>query len=476
MDIQILLFTILNLIGFLLLFSSKWALEYFGLSCFEQIIYHLKVPLEGTNTEFISDWFKLCLSKSVLLSVICYLPSLFSLTYASNYIIIALVVFTSCLIYAAYLSGLLSFILNQFRKSELFENHYVDANDVKITFPKQKKNLIYLYVESLENTYSSKENGGNYTKDLIPELSKYALENTYFSSHQKLNGARMVSGTGWTTAGIVAQSAGIPLFSPLMSKPYKEDSPFLPGVKALGDILAQQGYNQEYLIGSDALFGGRKFFFEKHGNYHLFDLKYAYQEGKIAPDYKQFWGFEDQKLFTFAKEELTRLSTLDKPFNLTLLTVDTHHPKGYSCPLCKEEYPQRLSNIIRCNSAQIGEFIEWVKQQPFYENTAIIISGDHLSMAANYIHKTYDKKYQRTLFNAFINVDVKKERQTQSFTSFDMFPTTIAALNASIEGNRLGLGVNLFSKEKTLLELIGEETLNKELKKQSHFYQNHILK
>ena len=41
------------ILGFTLAISSKWAYSYFGLSSFEQIIYHIKVPLEGTNTQFI---------------------------------------------------------------------------------------------------------------------------------------------------------------------------------------------------------------------------------------------------------------------------------------------------------------------------------------------------------------------------------------------------------------------------------------
>ena len=42
---------------------------------------------------------------------------------------------------------------------------------MELTFPDKKRNLIYIFLESMENTYSSKENGGNYKEDLIPELS-----------------------------------------------------------------------------------------------------------------------------------------------------------------------------------------------------------------------------------------------------------------------------------------------------------------
>jgi len=44
-----------------------------------------------------------------------------------------------------------------------------------------------------------------------------------------------------------------------------------------------------------------------------------------------------------------------------------------------------------------------------------------------------------------------------------MFPTILASMGCKINGDRLGLGVNLFSGMKTLIERYDEETLNREL-------------
>jgi phosphoglycerol transferase len=51
-----------------------------------------------------------------------------------------------------------------------------------------------------------------------------------------------------------------------------------------------------------------------------------------------------------------------------------------------------------------------------------------------------------------------------------MFPTTLAALGATIEGDRLGLGTNLFSDKETLTEKYGYDKLEEELSKTSDFY------
>ena len=54
----------------------------------------------------------------------------------------------------------------------------------------------------------------------------------------------------------------------------------------------------------------------------------------------------------------------------------------------------------------------------------------------------------------------------------DMFPTTLASLGVNIEGNYLGLGVNLFSDQPTISEQYGRDMVNKELQRGSSFFDN----
>jgi phosphoglycerol transferase len=51
-----------------------------------------------------------------------------------------------------------------------------------------------------------------------------------------------------------------------------------------------------------------------------------------------------------------------------------------------------------------------------------------------------------------------------------MFPTTLAAMGCTIEGDRLGIGTNLFSGKPTLTEKYGYDKLNLEISKRSDFY------
>ena len=78
----------------------------------------------------------------------------------------------------------------------------------------------------------------------------------------------------------------------------------------------------------------------------------------------------------------------------------------------------------------------------------------------------------RTIYNCFINAATEPNGATDEriFTSFDLFPTTLAAMGFSIEGERLGLGVNMFSGEETLAEQLGYEYLENEISKYSSYY------
>lgn len=145
---------------------------------------------------------------------------------------------------------------------------------------------------------------------------------------------------------------------------------------------------------------------------------------------------------------------------------------------CPKPFADQYSNVHACSSRQAASFVAWLKQQPFYDDTTIIITGDHLGMQTDYYRShTTDADYQRTIFNAILNPAQQPQRHTSRlFSPFDMYPTTLAAMGVTIEGDRLGLGVNLFSDKQTLVEQLGGiDALNTELNKRSSFYERHII-
>lgn len=70
-------------------------------------------------------------------------------------------------------------------------------------------------MESMESTYTSKENNGDFTDDLIPNLRLLANNNINFSNTSNFGGLYQVEGATWTIGAMVAQTAGVPLKVPI---------------------------------------------------------------------------------------------------------------------------------------------------------------------------------------------------------------------------------------------------------------------
>jgi len=457
----------------LLALSVRWMFATWTNLSMDELVYHLTAPLDGTNTDMIWDYVRVCAVPTIL--VIFFLILILIAWRKKEKVhlfrgIINLVALVGIIVMLGYTwteLGVGDYLKDQNTESKFIEDEYVDPTDVEVVFPEQKRNLIYIFLESMETTYSDVDDGGAFDENVIPELTEIAQTNEDFSgADPKLNGGYSLAGTTWTMGAMFAQTSGLPLNISISANDMDTQDSFFPGVTTLGDILSDAGYTQTLLIGSEAQFGGRKLYFQEHGNYEMEDYSYAIENGLIPSDYKVWWGYEDQKLFEFAKEKLLQLSQGDEPFNLTMLTVDTHFEDGYVCEQCPTEYDTQYSNVMACSSRQVGEFLKWIQQQDFYENTTIVISGDHPTMDSDYCAEIdQEGNYDRRVFTAYINAAAyAQDQQERTYSTFDNFPTTLAALGVQIDGDRLGLGTNLFSGTKTLLEEFGNSKVNAELK------------
>lgn len=477
--------SIIMFISVLIVTSVIWGNRTFSVKTLNQIIFHLKVPMEGTDNGIYLDWFVWAVPISlgivaVVDLIIFNIHKLFKgkqifKAIKKHFVKFGIVCIVCSLVFTIYNYDIYGYINNMIQDTDLYEKYYVDPRTANISFENGKRNIIHLYLESVENTYASNEDGGAEEINYIPELSKLATENINFSNTDSMGGSHTIDGTQWTIASQVSQNMGIPLNLSIKSKKYDNTTEFLPGGYSLGEVLEANGYVNEFMCGSDADFGGTSNFYKQHGNYIIRDYKSFKENGDIDKDYFVFWGIEDAKLFEFAKEDITKLSSGDKPFNMEITTIDTHTPDGYLCDLCKKDHKNQYANVIECQSRQVNDFINWCKTQSWYENTTIVITGDHNSMSEKFF-EGIDSSYVRTPYNCFINSVVEPTNvNNRLFSTIDMYPTMLAAMGATIEGDRLGLGTNLFSNKKTLIEEIGFKALNNEVQKTSKFYNNKII-
>jgi phosphoglycerol transferase len=480
---------VLFVVGFaaLLAFTLRWALSFWADLTMDEIVYHLTTPLEGTGEDIMMRFYTLALLPALaVLALVCVIIVVIRRKREKWYGRALAVIFVLSLIVVGLSTGYAwnnlkidEYLKNQSITSSFIEENYVDPNAVTLTFPKTKRNLIYIFLESFETTFTDKANGGGFDFNCIPEMTELAQKYEDFSgTSKKLNGGHVLPGTTFTMGGMFGQSSGLPLQVGLkaqvldnhgaMNEMYTQEH-FFPGITTLGDILEAEGYHNVLFIGSEAVFGGRKLYYTEHGNYEIDDFWYAvnrnWLEGK-----ENSWGYGDWRLFLQAKERLKELSAEDQPFNLTMLTLDTHFENGIRCKYCEIEYPgNSYADVYSCSSRQLSEFISWCQDQDWYENTTIILSGDHTTMDSDFCNGV-DKEYPRKTFTCYINADVEPEdaARERSFTTMDNFPTTLAAMGVKIEGDRLGLGTNLFSSQDTLYETYGKE-MDAELSRRSLF-------
>lgn len=464
----------------LLFFSAQWVFRTWPNLKMDELMYQLTAPTEGTASDMYWAYFYqagiptiVCLIVFVILAI--------TLSYASkqfrNKGKVALCICSAICIGLSLAEtntklDATKYFENKGEGSTFIESNYVDPKDVSLTFPEKKRNVIVLYLESMEMTYADKENGGGFDGNFIPQLTQLSKENENFSGADTvLNGARSTSGTTWTMGGIFAATSGLPLITQLAQNEMDTQDVFFRNATVLGDVLNSKGYQQVFACGSDATFGGRKLYFTDHGNYAIHDLNYRKRNGDLPEDYYVWWGFEDEKLIEYAKEDLTELASSDQPFNYTMLTADTHFEDGYVCDLCRDLHNgNQYGNVISCSDKQVSKFVSWIQQQDWYDNTTIVITGDHSTMDSDFCDPV-SSDYSRRVYTAYINADPVENHSEgeRQYTTLDTFPTTLAAMGVSIEGNRLGLGTNVFSGEETLLEKDGMQMINTEFSKKSDF-------
>ena len=358
---------------------------------------------------------------------------------------------------------------------DFIESYYVDPSTVNLVFPERKRNLIFIYLESMEMTFADRAVGGAFDENVIKNLTLLSQENENFSGTygegSMLDGGYAYSGGTWTIGAIFSSTSGIPLQTSGLAdhNDMNTQDAFYPTITTMGDILHDAGYRQIFMIGSSAVFGGRQLYLTNHGEFEFRDLNWAKRTGHLPAGYYVWWGYEDQKLFTYARETLEELGEGDEPFNFTLLTVDTHMTGGYTCELCGDEFENRYSNVYACSDKQVSEFIDWIKQQDFYENTTIVLMGDHPTMDATYC-RNIDNDYVRRVYTCIINAPASPVRNAyRSYSTLDMFPTTLSALGVEIDGGRLGLGTSLYTNQRTLTEELGYAAVSSSLSRYSSF-------
>lgn len=305
------------------------------------------------------------------------------------------------------------------------DEEYVTNDEIKILNPGEKhKNLIMIYLESYDLSYLTNPAINKYTQD----ISKIAKNGEFYSNIEQLNG------TMGTQAGIVSSQCGVKYLSYfIFSNPYGKINT-KQKLTCFPDVLNKAGYEQIFIGGAD------KKLFNK-GNY-LLSHKYNIVEDKhsLLTKYPNFetnlnsWGISDSDIFEVAQKEYMRLSKLKKPFNITILTTATHNPNGLKDNRCKNSDENELLNAIECTNDLVKNFVDFIKKQPNYKNTIIVILPDHRQYEVNVLANKI-KPDEKKLFVIILNT--QKISGTKIYYT-DLPQIILKRLNIKSNANFLG--------------------------------------
>ena len=327
----------------------------------------------------------------------------------------------------------------------------------------------------METSFASKQNGGYQNVNLIPEITELAQQNINFGkSENGIGGGFDAIGSSSTFDAMHTRSFGLPHISN-----YRKTS-ILHNYKSIYSILNTFGYKQVFFQGNPGLYSSFKNLVidqkinEVYGPDDLIQ-RLAIDSTKLIKRHG-YKTVQDKDAFKFA---LQILDSIQSPFSLTFFTIDTHSPSGIYDPECvkssdENNEDERLKASVRCVSRELKKFIDTLKTKEFYKNTSIVFFGDHLFMGTRLVKGFPNRKWVNVFINSSKTPILEEKRL---YSDVDMFPTIISSMNFDIEGDKLGLGTDLFSGKKTLVENIGLDSLNKEILKMSKHlvYENYLL-
>ena len=273
---------VLMLLACVVFFTTVWFLIKYDDIRLDQILYQMKAPADGTPSYYtgravghVGAW-SIMLASGLLVLYLLLSGRVKKLAnrwaryqkytlgkvcgfFRRHYVAMGAWLLVAAVLFFGIRLHAVSYFITTSTPSDFIEENYVKPEQSILTFPEEKRNLIYIFLESMENTYAQDADGDGVSNDYIPELAQLADSYVNFSESEGLGGALNFDGTTWTASALVSQTSGLTVKVPLLSNSFGNgDMPYMPGIVSIGDLLEEQGYKQVFMMGSVAGFGGRE--------------------------------------------------------------------------------------------------------------------------------------------------------------------------------------------------------------------------
>ena len=229
---------IIMLLACVLFFTTIWLVLKYDDIRLDQLLYQMRAPADGTPSYYsgravghVGAWSIMLAVPLLMIYIILsgrtarlmrlskrylnYTTGKVCDFFRRKYISLASMLLLASFMFFVVRLDAVAYLITTSTPSDFIEEHYVQPDQSLLTFPEQKRNLIYIFLESTENTYAQDVNNDGIVENYIPELSQLAGTYINFSNTEGIGGALNYDGTTWTAAAIVSQTAGLTVKVPI---------------------------------------------------------------------------------------------------------------------------------------------------------------------------------------------------------------------------------------------------------------------
>ncbi|HYF70275.1 MAG TPA: sulfatase-like hydrolase/transferase [Ohtaekwangia sp.] len=241
--------------------------------------------------------------------------------------------------------------------NRLIDSLYTSGDSTISILKTSRPNIILLILESFTADVIEPLGG---VKNLTPNLNALCDEGVLFTNFYA-SGDR-------TDKGLISILSGYPAQpqTSIIKLPNKTQS--LPH---LNTHLKRLGYTTSFIYGGDVDFANFRSYLNTGGFDHITTLDDFDDEL-----YTSKWGVHDHYMFDKAFHELIKEQN---PFFKVILTLSSHEPFDVPGEKFNEGNSQEALFLNSCHytDKSVGTFITKCKQQPWWDNTLLIITADH---------------------------------------------------------------------------------------------------
>ncbi|UVI30044.1 LTA synthase family protein [Paenibacillus spongiae] len=255
-----------------------------------------------------------------------------------------------------------------------------EPQEPKLKNAAEGKNVIVIQMESFQNFLINLKIDG---QEVTPNMNRLMKENFYFPHFYQQVGQGNTSDAEF----IVNTSFYIPPRGAATMVYAGKELPSLP------KMLEEKGYQTATFHTNVVEFWNRKELYNALGFDRYYDQEFFGTEDTV------FFGPSDEVLYRKTAEELEKMQQTGNPFYAHVISMTAHHP--YSTPEEKDHItlPDRykdtfVGDYIRAQSYAdyaLGKFIEDLKEKGIWDNSLVVVYGDHLGLPIYSLNKDDEK-------------------------------------------------------------------------------------